>query len=131
MARTLLEDVAKHILDDLEIPYSAKADLPELYHAVSKALGLAPSQHSEDTFKSILGGCTNVVNGLARLRNAHGDAHGVGRRAFRPAARHAALAVNLAGALAMFMVETYEARCLRHHEVAPARSARGVVAEGG
>ena len=25
-------------------------------------------------------------------------------------------------------VETYEARCLRHHEVAPARSARGVVA---
>ena len=28
-------------------------------------------------------------------------------------------------------VETYEARCLRHHEVAPARSARGVVAEGG
>ncbi len=26
-------------------------------------------------------------------------------------------------------VETYEARCLRHHEVAPARAARGVVAE--
>ncbi len=26
-------------------------------------------------------------------------------------------------------VETYEARCLRHHEIAPARSARGVVAE--
>ncbi len=26
-------------------------------------------------------------------------------------------------------VETYEARCLRHHEVAPARSARGVVAD--
>jgi thymidine kinase len=28
-------------------------------------------------------------------------------------------------------IETYEARCLRHHEVAPARSARGVVAEQG
>jgi len=28
-------------------------------------------------------------------------------------------------------VETYEARCLRHHEVAPARSARGVVADEG
>ena len=26
-------------------------------------------------------------------------------------------------------VETYEARCLRHHEIAPAHSARGVVAE--
>ena len=28
-------------------------------------------------------------------------------------------------------IETYEARCLRHHEVAPARSARGVVADEG
>jgi thymidine kinase len=28
-------------------------------------------------------------------------------------------------------VETYEARCSRHHEVAPARVARGVVAEAG
>jgi len=28
-------------------------------------------------------------------------------------------------------VETYEARCLRHHEVAPARSARGVITEQG
>lgn len=28
-------------------------------------------------------------------------------------------------------VETYEARCLRHHEVSPARSARGVVADEG
>lgn len=27
-------------------------------------------------------------------------------------------------------VETYEARCLRHHEVSPARTARGVVADG-
>ena len=26
-------------------------------------------------------------------------------------------------------IETYEARCLRHHEVAPAGSARGVVAD--
>ena len=28
-------------------------------------------------------------------------------------------------------IETYEARCLRHHEVAPAGSARGVVADEG
>ncbi len=28
-------------------------------------------------------------------------------------------------------VETYEARCLRHHEVAPARSARGVITDEG
>jgi thymidine kinase len=27
-------------------------------------------------------------------------------------------------------VETYEARCIRHHEVAPPRNARGVISEG-
>jgi thymidine kinase len=35
------------------------------------------------------------------------------------------------GGLESAQVETYEARCLRHHEVAAARSARGVVASGG
>ncbi|MCI0573783.1 MAG: abortive infection family protein [Myxococcaceae bacterium] len=109
-ARSLLESVAKHILDDLSIEYSAKADLPALYRAVATALNLAPSQHTEEPFKVILGGCTSVVQGLANLRNVHGDAHGQGRRSFRPAARHAELAVNLAGALATFMIATHEAR---------------------
>ncbi len=35
------------------------------------------------------------------------------------------------GGLEAPAIETYEARCLRHHEVAPARSARGVVADEG
>jgi thymidine kinase len=35
------------------------------------------------------------------------------------------------GGFASIAVETYEARCLRHHEIAPAGSARGVVAEDG
>jgi thymidine kinase len=35
------------------------------------------------------------------------------------------------GGFASLAVETYEARCLRHHEIAPAGSARGVVAEDG
>jgi thymidine kinase len=34
------------------------------------------------------------------------------------------------GGFATPAVETYEARCLRHHEIAPPRAARGVVAEG-
>lgn len=110
-ARTLIETVCKQILDRMNIPYNQdKTDLPELYKLTSKALNLAPSQHTEDTFKKILGGVTTIVNELGSLRNRIGDAHGKGKKRIRPATRHAELAVNLAGAAALFLVETWLAR---------------------
>jgi hypothetical protein len=110
-ARSLLESVCKTILDDLSEPYNdRKDDLPKLYHRVSKALKLAPSDHTEEQFKAILGGCTTVVNSLGAVRNRASDAHGQGRKSYRPASRYAALAVNLAGSMALFLMETHEAR---------------------
>jgi len=109
-ARTLLETVCKRVLDETRVPYSDKDDLPALYRAVSMQLKIAPSQHTEDTFKRILGGATSVVEGLGSLRNKIGDAHGQGKRPIKPTSRHAQLAVNLAGAMATFIVETWIAR---------------------
>lgn len=106
LARTLLESVLKHILDERKVAYTDKADLPELYRLVAKELNLAPDQHTEDTFKKILGGVMSVVNELGSLRNRLGDAHGKGKGGVRPAPRHAELAVNLAGSIALFLVET-------------------------
>jgi Abortive infection C-terminus len=73
-------------------------------------LNLAPNQHTEVAFKSVLGGCQIVVQYLATIRNRLGDAHGTGRAPVRPAHRHAALVINLAGTVAAFLVETYHAR---------------------
>jgi Abortive infection C-terminus len=109
-ARTLLEAVCKTILDDLGGTYASTDDLPKLYRDVSKALNLAPSDQTEDQFKRILGGATSVVEGLGSLRNRQGDAHGQGRKAYRASARHANLAVNLAGSMALFLMETAEER---------------------
>lgn len=109
-ARTLLESVCKRILDERATPYDPDSDLPGLFRLTAKELNLAPSQHSETVFKQILGGCTAVVEGLGALRNRLSDAHGQGKRPVRPAARHAELAVNLAGAMATFLVATWEAR---------------------
>jgi hypothetical protein len=109
LARTLLETVCKHILDEHRIVYESDSDLPGLYRMAAKSLNIAPSQHSEQIFKQILGGCTAVVEGLGALRNRLSDAHGQGKRPIRPAPRHAELAVNLAGAVAMFLVATQEA----------------------
>jgi hypothetical protein len=108
MARTLLETVCKHVLDDACVSYDARADLPNLYGLAAKQLKLSPSQHTEEVFKQILGGCHSVVQGLGALRSRIGDAHGQGKKAVKPAPRHAELAVNLAGAMATFLAETWE-----------------------
>lgn len=108
-ARTLLESVCKHILEDVDgqPTYGPNDDLPKLYRQVSELLNIAPSQHSEDAFKRILGGAANIVENLGTLRNRIGDAHGSGgRHPVKPAPRHASLAVNLAGSMALFLVET-------------------------
>lgn len=94
------------MLDELSVAYVETEDLPALYSKVSTALSLAPSQHTEESFRVILGSCQQIVERLGTLRNRIGDAHGRGGRPVRPNKRHAALAVNLAGSMAMFLVET-------------------------
>jgi len=105
-ARTLLETVCKHILDETSTPYADDGDLPKLYRETAKALNLSPDQHTEDQFKQILGGGMSVVNGLSSLRNRLSDSHGRGTRHIKPSQRHAALCINMAGTIAEFLIET-------------------------
>lgn len=109
-ARMLVETVCKHILDDYSVNYPDDADLPKLYRLTSEKLTLAPSQHTEQIFKQILGGCTAAVEGLGAMRNRLSDAHGKGKSSVRVAPRHAELAVNLAGTFTTFLVATWDAR---------------------
>jgi hypothetical protein len=111
-AKTLLETVCKHIIEAAGKTYGEADDLPKLYNTAAECLNLAPSQHSETVFRCILGNCQSVVGNLAGLRNKLGDSHGQGKRYVKPQARHAELAVNLAGSMAMFLVATSNARQL-------------------
>ena len=111
VARTLLETVIKRILDESDVIYIDKDDLPKLYSLAAKSLNLAPNQHSEEPIKMILGGAINLVNGIGTLRNRMSDSHGRGGKLrVKPSPRHANLAVNTAGAIATFLVETYAER---------------------
>ncbi len=111
MARSLLESVCKHVIEQTEGTECGKTDdLPALYRKASRALNLAPDQHVEEVFRKILGGCTSVVLGLGELRNRVGDAHGQGPRPIKPLPRHAELAVNLSGTMSAFLIATLEAR---------------------
>ena len=110
LARTLLEDVCKWIIVEAGDDYEEKDDLPALYKKLAKILKLAPDDHTETVFRQILGSCQSVVESLGSLRNKISDAHSRGPRRVRPAARHAQLAVNLSGAMATFLVATWNAR---------------------
>ena len=106
-ARTLLESTCKLILDESGETYTDSAELPKLYAQTAKRLNLAPSQHTEQIFKQILGGCQTVVEGVGAIRNRLSDAHGRGKKPIKPAARHAELVVNLAGAMAVFLAASW------------------------
>ncbi|MGO8024854.1 abortive infection family protein [Rhizobium leguminosarum] len=110
IARTLLEDVCKWIIIEADDEYDEKDDLPQLYKRLAKILKLAPDDHTEIVFKQILGSCQSVVEALGSLRNKISDAHSRGPRRVRPAPRHAQLAVNLSGAMATFLIDTWNAR---------------------
>ena len=95
-----------------------RSRLPDLaayrFPARANTPGGAPDRHlyryGQIAFKRILGGATSVIEGLGSLRNKIGDAHGHAKKAVRPSARHAQLAVNLAGTMATFIVETWNER---------------------
>lgn len=110
LARTLLEDVCKWILDEAEAEYPDNADLPVLYRRLAKVLRLAPDDHTEQTFKQLLGSCQQIVELLGSLRSKLGDAHSPGPKKAKPQPRLAELAVNLSGTMATFLVETWRAR---------------------
>lgn len=106
-SRTLLESVCKLILDEAGERYPDNAELPKLYAQTAKRLNLAPSQHTEQIFKQILGSCQTIVEGVGAVRNRLSDAHGKGKQPVKPTPRHAELVVNLAGTVAVFLAATW------------------------
>lgn len=106
-SRTLVETICKHILTERQVPFEEDANLTKLYGLTARSLDLAPDQHTEQLFKQILGGCKAVVDGMGALRNRLSDSHGKRPNSARPESRHAELAVNLAGAMATFLVQTW------------------------
>jgi len=108
-SRTLLEGVCKHLLHEGEIPYDDGAGLPKLYRLTVDMMNLAPNQQTEPILRQVAGGCTAVIEGIGAMRNKLGDAHAKGPAGSAPDIRHAELAVNLAGTLAVFLIRTWEA----------------------
>jgi hypothetical protein len=96
-ARSLLDAVCRHVLAESGITSSAPLDLPAAMKMTAEQLDVAPSHPVQAAFKRLLADAASAVDGL-------------GSRTTRPSARHAQLAVNVAGAAALFIVESWELR---------------------
>jgi integrase len=109
-ARTLLESVCKHILEDARQSYNERAPLPELHRAAAAVLQISPNEATEKIFTDLFTGCAEVIRSIGNLRNYLSDAHGRGPFGKMPDWRHAELAVNISGAMAIYMAAIWKGR---------------------
>ena len=109
-ARTLLEGVCKHILKERGVSYKDDGNLKRLYGSTVEALGLSPDKPTQSIFLDVLDGCVGITLGVGMMRNLYSDAHGRGLGEAKAAPRHARLAVNAAGTVTMFLIETHLAQ---------------------
>lgn len=106
LARTFLENVLIELRCELvATPKPHKGDLMVLYRDVSRALGIDDQRGDLDEhFKTVARGLSQVVHGLAPIRNEMSDAH---PRTRVPAPHHARFVVNAAKTVATFLIESY------------------------
>jgi hypothetical protein len=112
-ACSLIESVCRSILIELKLALPAKKDIDGLVRAVQGPLGLSPGRTDfpaeiEADVRQVLGGLTSVAKGIGALRTHGGDAHGRKRGFRRIDARIARMAINAAGSLTLFFIETWE-----------------------
>ncbi len=110
-AKSLVEATCKLVLEELGEVYDDRADAPALARAVQKALKvhpdeIAPTAKGRETIVRTLSNLSQLVTGLAELRNEYGPDHGRTRSSSGLRGRHAYLAVGAAQTFCRFLLET-------------------------
>lgn len=108
VAISLLETVCIFILESMN--NRTPTGLNRLYKTTSKILKLAPDNDTDKILNSLFKHCNGIVSSLGEFRNKASGAHGQSRTSIRPLSRHSTLALNLAGSMSIFLLETYLSR---------------------
>ena len=109
-ASSMIEATYKYLLHDMGESMPSKQDMRSLSKAVHHLLELSPDQESDEDFRSLLQGTITISQSLSSIRTKIGDAHGASPTRGNPKERHARLAINSAGAICVFLLETYNER---------------------
>lgn len=81
ISKELIETCCKYILNKAEIEISKDWDIAKLVKETNKQIDLMPFQVenaglAKSSIAKILGGFSNIVHGIAELRNSYGTGHG-------------------------------------------------------
>lgn len=113
-AKELVESVSKTILTERGKTPTGKEDLPKLVRTTLQALALLGASQEEkrtnDAAKKILGALATLVQSTAELRNLRGTGHGKHGQTVALDSKYAALAVNAASTVTLFLVQAHTAQ---------------------
>ena len=114
-AKELIETCCKTILHNRNVDFPGNSDLPQLAKLTGKELKLTPDNIPDQakaaaTIKRLLSNLAMITQGVSELRNKYGTGHGKKAGTKGLSSRHAKLAVGAASTLAVFLVETHQAR---------------------
>lgn len=112
-AANILESIFKVYIEDNGLTMPDKQDLQPVFKVVRAHLGLDPANLGDRDLQTIITGLFSVVDGIGALRTHASSAHSEGRRGYKLEPRHARLAINAAHSVAMFILETWDARVSR------------------
>ena len=114
-AKELIETCCRTILKERGVKCSDAAEVTDLVKLTARTLALTPDDVSEkskaaEVIKRLLSNLGTIAQGVAELRNLYGTGHDkvAGAKGLDP--RHAKLAVGAAATLAVFLVETHNAK---------------------
>lgn len=107
-ARSLLETTCKTILVETGVTPDGSGDLARLYKQTKEALGFLGAKGTDQNIHRMMGGLSQIVDGLAGLSNQSGDRHGLPKGAKVTNSSFAGLAVHASGTIALFMARIHK-----------------------
>ena len=109
-ACNILESVFKVYIESRDIEMPSKKDIKGTWAVVRKDLNFDPKIVEDRDLQEILSGMASVVGGVGALRTHASTAHGRGKVSYRIEPRHARLAAHAAHTLALFVLESWDAK---------------------
>lgn len=103
-SRTLLEEVFCYVIEKKNETPSTSGNINDLYKQVKSLYNMHSDARMDKRINMLISGLEKIVSSISDMRNKNSDAHGVGKNRIAIDEHHARLFVNVAIALADFIL---------------------------
>ncbi|MEQ3466981.1 abortive infection family protein [Enterococcus cecorum] len=103
-SRTLLEETFCYVIEKKNEKPLENGDIGKLYKQVTTLYNMHTDTNADRRINTLLSGLSSIVKSIAEMRNKDSDAHGVGAKRITIDEHHASLSLNVAVAMADFIL---------------------------